>query len=135
MNEQLQTLAAWVKTFPGWGNESLQVDQTPPAPGGCGIFPIGEEELERREDVLGNVVCRFRGEYLLRRMAIRGEDAAGWLMAFGRWARTAPSPHMGENCVVRVQRGRLLTSVHTGIATYEIRISMEYTEETKHGEN
>ncbi len=135
MNEQLQALAAWIKQFPQWGDQTLSVDQTPPKPGGCGLFPIGEEEIARSEDVLGNTKCRYRGQYLLRRMAIRGEDAAGWLMAFGRWARSANSPQMGENCVARATRGRLLTSVNTGIATYEIRISMEYTEEIKHGEN
>ena len=133
--EQLQALVAWVKGFPLWGDQTLSVDQTPPKPGGCGIFPVGEEEVDRREDVAGNTVCRYRGEYLLRRMAIRGEDAAGWLMTFSRWARSAPGPQMGTNCVVRVSRGRLLTSVNTGIATYEIRISMEYTEEIQHGEN
>lgn len=129
MNEQLQKVAQWVRQFPLWGEQALSVDTTPPEPGACGLFPIGEEELERRVDVLGSVTCRYRQEYLLRRVALRGENAAAWLMAFGRWARTAPPPNLGTDCVARALRGRMLTSVNTGIATYEIKISMEYTEE------
>lgn len=129
MNEQLNLVAAWVQQFPLWGGQALAVDTTPPKPGTCGLFPIGETEVSRKEDVLGNIVCRYRQEYLLRRVALRGENAAGWLMSFGRWARTAQPPAIGKDCVARATRGRLLTSVNTGIATYEIKISIEYTEE------
>ena len=129
MNEQLKLVAEWVQQFPHWEEQPLSVDTTPPKPGTCGLFPIGETELSRKEDVLGNTVCRYRREYLLRRVALRGENAAAWLMAFGRWARTATAPAIGKACVARATRGRLLTSVNTGIATYEIKISMEYTEE------
>lgn len=128
MNEQLNQVAAWVQQFPFWEDQSLSVDTTPPKPGTCGLFPIGETEVSRKEDVLGNTHCRYRQEYLLRRVALRGENAAIWLMSFGRWARTAAPPAIGKDCVARAARGRLLTSVNTGIATYEIKISMEYTE-------
>ena len=129
MSEMLYQVADWIKTFPQWGDAPLSVDLTPPAPGSCGLFPIGEEEIERREDVLGNTQRRYRQEYLLRRVSLRGETAAAWLMAFGRWVKTATPPPLGADCIARALRGRLLTSVHTGIATYEIKISMEYTEE------
>lgn len=129
MNEQLNQVAGWVRQFPLWGDETLFVDTTPPQPGSSGLFPVGEEEVDRKEDVLGNTVCRYRQEYLLRRVALRGENAAAWLLSFGRWARTATPPAIGADCIARATRGRLLTSVNTGIATYEIKISMEYTEE------
>ena len=126
---ELQTVASWVLGFPQWGDQPLQVDMTPPAPGSCGLFPIGEEEIQRQEDVLGGILCRYRQEYLLRRVSLRGENAAAWLMAFGRWVKTTPPPKLGQECVARALRGRMLTSVKTGIATYEIKISIEYLEE------
>lgn len=135
MSETLKKVASWVTSFPQWGDQPLSVDHTPPTPGTCGLFPIGEEELDRREDVVGNVHCRYRQEYLLRRVALRGENAAAWLLSFGRWVKTAPAPALGQDCIARALRGRLLTSVNTGIATYEIKISMEYTEELNHGKN
>ena len=135
MKQMLNQVADWIKTFPHWGTQPLTIDLTPPAPGTCGLFPAGEEELSRREDVLGNTTCRYRQEYLLRRVALRGEDAAAWMLSFGRWARTVEPPAIGQETVAKATRGRLLTSVNTGIATYEIKISMEYTEELKNGKN
>lgn len=129
MKETLNQVADWIKTFPQWGDAPLSVDLTPPTPGSCGLFPIGEEEVSRREDVVGNVVRRYKQEFLLRRVALRGEQAAAWLIAFGRWVRNTQPPALGQDCLAKALRGRLLTSVHTGIATYEIKISMEYTEE------
>ena len=135
MRELLNQVADWVQTYPEWGQQPLQVDMTPPQPGCCGLYPVGEEEIARQEDVLGNVTCRYRQEFLLRRVALRGESAAMWLMQFGRWLRTEKPPFSLENCVIRAPRGRLLTSVNTGLATYEIKISMEYTEELNNGKN
>ena len=135
MNETLNMVAAWVQTYPHWGDGPLQVDMTPPEPGCCGLFPVGEEELHRTEDVLGTVTCHYRQEFLLRRVTLRGENAAAWLLNFGRWVKTTQPPALGDNCVARALRGRLLTSVQTGLATYEIKISMEYSEELNYGKN
>ena len=126
--DTLEQVAVWVKSYPGWGGAPLAVDNTAPAPGSCGLFPLGEEELERKEDVLGNARIRYRRTFSLRRVAVRGEQAAKWLMDFGHWARTAPPPALGQAPIARATRGRLLTSVATGIATYDITISLEYTE-------
>ena len=127
--DTLEKVAAWVKSYPLWGSTELAIDNTAPNPGSCGLFPLGEEELSRQEDVLGNQRIRYRRTFALRRVAQRGEVAARWMLAFGRWARTATPPALGEKTVAKATRGRLLTSVATGIATYDITISLEYTED------
>jgi len=124
----LEKVAAWVKSYPGWGGADLTVDNTAPTPGSCGLFPLGEEELSRQTDVVGNTRVRYRRNFALRRVAVRGENAARWMMDFGRWARTSDPPALGDQTVARAVGGRLLTSVVTGIATYDITISLEYTE-------
>ena len=106
----------------------LAIDNTAPDPGSCGLFPLGEEELDRKTDVAGNARIRYRRTFSLRRVAVRGENAAKWLMDFGRWARTSQPPTLGDKTIARATRGRLLTSVATGLATYDITISLEYTE-------
>jgi len=124
----LEKVALWVKSYPGWGEAELAIDNTAPAPGSCGLFPLGEEELQRTVDVVGNTRIRYRRTFSLRRVAVRGENAAKWLMDLGHWARTSTPPALGDDTVARATRGRLLTSVATGIATYDITISLEYTE-------
>lgn len=125
----LEQMAAWIKSYPQWGDTELTIDNTAPKPGCCGLFPLGEEEIARQEDVLGNIRIRYRRTFALRRVAQRGENAARWMLTFGRWARTSTPPALGERTVAKAARGRLLTSVATGIATYDITISLEYTED------
>lgn len=126
--DTLEKVALWVKSYPGWGASELAIDNTAPTPGSCGLFPLGEEEVKCSSDVAGNTNIRYRRVFSLRRVAVRGENAAKWLMDFGRWARTSTPPSLGDDTVARATRGRLLTSVATGIATYDITISFEYTE-------
>lgn len=126
--DNLEMVARWVKSYPGWGTADLAVDNTAPTPGSCGLFPLGEEEISRQADVVGNTRVRYRRNFALRRVAVRGENAARWMMDFGHWARTSDPPALGDQTVARATRGRLLTSVVTGIATYDITISLEYTE-------
>lgn len=133
--EKLEMLRQWICTYPNWGDAPLSVDVTPPKPGTCGLFPVGETEVSRQENVLGQLKCRYRRDVILRRVAIRGEQAAGWLLDFGRWLRSQTPPALGDETCIKAEKGRLLTSVVTGIGTYEIKISIEYTEELANGKN
>ena len=129
--EQLQQLKAWLMGFPLWGAADLAVDCTGAAPGDCGLFPQGVEVVSSREDVLGNRYRRLRQTYLLRRAAVRGEDAAGWLMAFSRWAaeHAAAAPQLGNAQQLRAEKGRLLSAQQTGMGIYEVRLTLEYDSE------
>ena len=127
--EILEILKNYLMGFPKWGDVRLQIDTTDPTPGSCGLFPLGSEELSRREDVMGNVKCRLRHTFLLRRVANRGEQAAAWLMELARWMGQQPPPTVGENPGIRGEKGRLVNPGQTGAATYEMGIILEYDKE------
>ena len=128
--EYLEQLTAWLKGFPQWGEAQLTVDTTGAQPGHCGLFPLGVEVLEDKEDVLGNRHSRLRQTFLLRRMAVRGMDAAAWLLAFSRWVgQNAAAPVFGLRQTVRAEKGRLLSAPQTGTGLYEIRLTFEYENE------
>lgn len=132
--EILEKLKAWLKTFPQWAEAELLVDDTAAEPVSCGLFPIGVEELSRREDLLGNQILQCKQTFLLRRIAQRQEEAAAWMMAFEEWvrqqAREKAAPIFGDvpgKEWIRAEKGRLSAVNQTGTATYEIRIVCEYT--------
>lgn len=129
--EQLEELTVWLKSFPKWEDTDLAVDTTGAQPGACGLFPVGIEVLECREDVLGNRHSRLRQSFLLRRNAVRGMDAAAWLLAFSRWARqnAATAPVFGNRQTLRAEKGRLTNATQTGTGFYEIRLTFEYENE------
>ena len=132
--EILEKLKSWLQSFPQWGEAELLVDDTAAQPISCGLFPIGVEELSRKEDLLGNKSVQCRQTFLLRRIAQRQEEAAAWLMAFQAWvaqqahAKTAPTfGDVPGDEWIRAEKGRLSAVTQTGTATYEIRIVSQYT--------
>lgn len=128
--EHLEALTVWLRSFPQWGKGALTVDSTGCKPGDCGVFPVGIGVLSQREDVLGNRHCRLRQEFLLRRNAVRGTDAAAWLLAFSQWAtqNAAAAPVFGDRQTLRTEKGRLSQATQTGTGFYEIRLIFEYEE-------
>lgn len=129
--EILEKLRQWLMGFPGWGDAPLAVDTTGSEPGSCGLFPLGQELLERREDVLGGSVCRWRMVFTLRRTAIRGDS--GWLLAFQKWVQSQNEqrlcPVLGDEPAreqLRAEGGKLVAPAKAGTACYEVRLTAEF---------
>ena len=78
--ELLEQIKNWLVTFPQWDEQVLHIDTTAGKPDCCGLFPLGQELLETKQDVLGNVSQKLRYSFLLRRVAPRQESAAVWLL-------------------------------------------------------
>lgn len=132
--EELNLVRSWVMGFPKWHGELL-TDTVDVAPGSCGLFPVGKEQLSRREDVLGNVRCRYRDSFLLRRRAVKGEAAAAWVMDFAAWAEGAHLPALGDGVQVSVEQGKLHAAAPDGTATYQVIVHFTYEKEHIYGEN
>lgn len=132
--EELNLVRQWVMGFPGWEGELL-TDCTECSPGSCGLFPVGKEQLFRREDVLGNVRCRYKDSFLLRRRAVKGEKAAAWVMAFAAWAESAVPPVLGERVQVSAEQGKLYAAAPDGTATYQVTVHFTYEKEYVYGKN
>ena len=131
----MEALQSWLKAFPLWEGRSLGVDSPNLQPDHCTLFPLGEQELSRKEDVVGKVRIRYRKEFVLRRVLPAGETGSQWMEAFSQWAKTMAPPPLGQDTILRTREGRLKRLQSGGLATYEIKISMEYTEEWNNGEN
>ena len=129
--EELEKLKSWLREFPLWDGAELCIDSTDAQPAGCGLFPLGLEQLSVQEDLLGNRTIRFRQQFLLRRVAVRNEAAAAWLLEFQKWvcrqSRAGLCPRFGEEQHLRAEKGRLLRADQTGTATYELTLSADYT--------
>ncbi len=132
--EELNLVRSWVTGFPGWEGVLL-TDTVDVAPGSCGLFPVGKALLDRREDVLGNVRCRWRESFLLRRRAVKGEAAAAWIMGFAAWAEGAAPPALGEKVQTSVEQGKLHAAAPDGTATYQVTVHFTYEKEYLYGEN
>ena len=130
-------LKSWLGTFPRWDAEVCYVDYSEGSFGNCGIFPQGVEEIDRREDVLGNVQVSCRIRFRLLRMAGQsgdGQNAAQWLLDFENWVQQQSAagltPRFGdvpEKEVMRAERGKRSETRQTGSGTYEVILTVEFT--------
>ena len=103
------------------------VDSCGPNAGDAGLFPLGRELLQRRQDVLGNTRERVRYSFSLRQTAVPGEAAAKVFLQLQTAAAGNP-PQLGENQLFRAEKGKLLKNASTGLAIYEVRLIAEREE-------
>lgn len=131
---ELEALTAWLKTYHGWAG-NLLVDVTDAVPGASGLYPKGLQELSRREDVLGNLVIRFRWSFQLHRVAgVNPKADAAWLMDFQRWV--AQQSLMGRCPVfgddpkteqMRAGEGKLTSRSAGGSTGYTVLLTVDFT--------
>ena len=131
----LEKLISWLQTFPGWEGQ-LQTDYTAASPVNAGLYPMGLEELERKEDVLGNVAARCRYRFTLQRLVTGQADNAEhaqWLLRLQNWvqqqcaARLAPT--FGDDPAaeqIRAEKGRLKEASQAGTAVYTVTVTAEF---------
>ena len=127
----LEKLRQWLLTFPKW-EDTLQVEYTEAEPGSAGLFPLGLEEVSRREDVLGNVqvACRYRFS-LYRRTTRQQETNAQWLLEFQNWVQQqsvdGKTPRFGdvpEAEKMRAEKGTLQN--HAITDTFAVTLIAEF---------
>lgn len=104
-----------------------RIDSCQLAPGETGLFPLGQEQLSFREDVLGNVTRRVRYSFSLQRTAAPGFDAARWLLLLQELAAKNP-PRLSDDQRFRAEKGKLLKHTSTGLGIYEVRLIAEMEE-------
>ncbi len=134
--EDLEALCRWLKTYPGWESDSFYVDYTDGTPGNSGLFPLGMEEISRKEDVLGNVTVQCRYHFSLRHVAVRQEDGgenARWLLQFQQWVQSqcaaGTAPRFGDEPTaehIRAEKGKLSKISQPGAGVYEVTLIAEF---------
>ena len=129
--EQLNAVKTLLCSFPGWGDGSFTVDTPTGKPEESGLFPLGLQVKDRREDVLGNVRLRLRQSFLLRRVFPTGEAGAGWVMKLQNWLlQQAPQWEcFGKRVHLWAENGHLVSSKQPGTGIYEVKIHVDYEKE------
>ena len=133
----LERVRSWVQTFPDWEEgQLLYIDYTGAAPGNTGLFPVGVEELERREDVLGNMAVSCRCRFMLYRVTTGQEDNAAnarWLLRFQDWVRQQSALHLaptfGDEPArerIRAEKGKLKNASQVGTGIYAVELTAEF---------
>ena len=124
-----------MRFVPLWDKSwELHTDHTAAQPENSGLFPLGAEELSRREDVLGNVKTRYSCAFMLRRAAVPGEENARWLLELQNWTadqdRMGLAPKFGDEPKterIRAFEGRLEKHTQSGSAMYTVQLTAEFT--------
>lgn len=133
----LEKVRQWVLSYPGWGEETwLYTDYTDAVPGNGGLYPMGLEEISRREDVLGNVTVQCRYRYSLYRVTAGQADKtdqAKWLLEFQQWVQqqsaAGVAPRFGdvpEKERIRAEKGKLHQVSQTGTGIYGVTLTAEF---------
>lgn len=134
---QLEKLKAWLLTYPQWeAGQLLYIDYTDGVPGCAGLFPKGVEEVENRQDILGNRRVRCRLRAALYRLCGGEEDQtaqAQWLLGFQQWVRNQSAqglaPRLGDGTEpewIRAEEGARKES-RTGMGVYAVVLTAEFT--------
>ena len=127
--EYLEKMRAFLLGFPLWQGP-LETDCAGPKLGSSGLFPLGITQLNRREDLTGRVTARYQAEFALRRWDARQASSAGWLLELQSWVMGQKSPGLGdapETETIRAEKGKLVSASQSGMATYEVKLTMEFT--------
>lgn len=143
--EQLEILRQWLRSFPGWGDVPVHIDTLPVQTENAGVYPLGLEVLERKEDLLGNVRLRCRQRFDLYKTVSPGEDHAQWLLELQHWVleqcAMGQAPRFGDVPSaehIRAEKGKLKEITAAGTAVYAVTITAEFIkimEENEYGKN
>lgn len=127
--DELDFIKNWLVSCPYWDGDAPQVDKTGAELNSSGLFPLGLEVLSRQENLLGQVQCRCRLSFALRKTCPVGQAAAAWLIDLQNWVleHGSSAPRLGENQTVRAEKGTLTKLSSTGTGIYEARIRFEFT--------
>lgn len=137
----LEKVKKWLATYPEFDIlGSFRVDHTDQIPSNGGIFPSGLVEVERRNDIMGNVTITNQynfGLYYVFNKA-PGDDVgatinADWIMGFQEWVQeqsaTGQAPALGDvpNAErITAQNGVLYESDEEGTATYMVQLTVRF---------
>ena len=135
----LETVRDWIKTFPDFDILSaFRIDFTDQIPQNGGIFPNGLLEINRTEDILGNVTVQNQYNFGLYYVFEKspGDDVgalvnADWIMDFQEWVQAQSAlkkvPQFGDKTLyAQAQNGTLYEADEEGTATYMVQLSIVF---------
>lgn len=126
----IDTVKAWLKTYPGWTDCAWYVDYLDVVPGCVGIFPQGCRQLWEQTDIRGVRKVRQKWQFVLYPMGCDipdREQAAREVTAFQQWIQQTQAPVFGEDQKISAQKGHLFQLRQPGMCVYSVRLDIEFT--------
>lgn len=142
----LERVIEWLHSFGGHDIlAEYQIDYTDQIPSKGAVFPQGLVEVERKENVLGDVTVQnqynFGLYYVFEKAAgdtVAGRINAEYLMEFQRWVQEQSArklvPNFGNTvtpATARAQNGVLYDAQDSGTATYMVVLSITFEQKYK----
>ena len=137
----LDQVKEWLAQYPGHDIlGQYSVDYTDKVPSCGGLFPSGLVEVERKQDIFGNVTVTNQYNFGLYYVFDKapGDDIgatinADWIMDFQLWAQEQSvlclAPVFGdapEQERIIAQNGVLYEATEEGTATYMVQLSIQF---------
>lgn len=137
----LEKIKNWISTYSGYDVLSdFQVDYTNDVPGFAGIFPSGLVEVNRKQDIFGNVTVTNQLNFAIYSVFEKspGDDIgatinAEWVADFQLWVQeqsiTGLAPVFGDvpsRERITAQNGQLYQADEEGTAMYMVQLSIQY---------
>lgn len=125
--EILEKLRRFLLGFPGLDGE-LSVDFTQDGPGNTGLFPAEVTEVDRRVDLLGNMLVTYRCLFTLYKRMQPGQDSAQWLLDLRDW--------LAQNSdAVQVHKAKIqeTSRLNCGLCTVTLAVCIQKDFDAKEG--
>lgn len=135
----LEKIKLWLGTYPGYDILSqFRVDFTDQVPANGGIFPNGLVEIERKENLLGDITISNQYNFALYYVFPKADDTgaminADWIMDFQRWVQRQSVmglvPRFGntpDKEIAQAQNGVLYDAEEEGTAMYMVQLSIRF---------
>ena len=137
----IEKIRSWLETYEGFNIlDKFQVDYISQLPNNGSIDPSGLIEVERSQDIMGNVTVTNQYNFGLYYVFEKppGDDIgaainADWVMAFQEWVQeqsvTGRAPVFGDvphADRIMAQNGVLYEATEEGLATYVVQLSVQF---------
>ncbi|MEG1752530.1 MAG: hypothetical protein RR234_01320 [Christensenella sp.] len=137
----LEKIRKWLATYPKFDIlGKLQVDYVDKVAAISSLAPNGLEEIEGKEDILGNTTITNQYNFALYAVFEKPPDDdtratynADWVMDFQKWVQEQSAkklvPLFGnteEKETAKAQNGMLIEQEDEGIAVYIVQLSITY---------
>lgn len=137
----IERIRSWLETYEGFDIlDKFQVDYISQLPNNGSIDPSGLIEIERSQDIMGNVTVTNQYNFGLYYVFEKppGDDIgaainADWVMAFQEWVQgqsvTGQAPVFGDAPHaerIMAQNGVLYEATEEGLATYVVQLSVQF---------
>ena len=118
----IEQILAWLR---GMGFSGVKAEYLGPKEGAMGLFCRGSEVLWKRQDILGDTLCRQRVVFLVDIRSRETEALDLGLLLAPYLQQTAPV--FGEDQKILLEKGRTVKDNGSGIPIREFQLTVEYT--------